>query len=284
MKNPSAAFPGNLLLRRGSNRPPGGASHDGSDMWLLLTESDDASGPWLAEGLRRHTAHPVLVVTTLDLETAAHQERGVDPEGVWFRVVLDDGRVIESKRLLGAVNRAGPATRGVAHFTGGRRGAVATGYGPPLLRWLHRWEGTVLNRPNAAGRSGEHRSAFWWVDNAVHAGFAMPRSPAAPAGAEADGPGIPLIVVQEEVFPATIGDRPVPPQLALRCVQLARRTGTSILGVRAAATPIGGWRFVSATLRPDLTTAGEELQRAIARALGIAVARLPFAATERPAP
>jgi hypothetical protein len=243
-------------------------------VWLILSEPFDPSGVWLSEELQRRTDEEVVLLTSREISTASQADRGVDDDGVWFRVVAGGHRV-ESRTLRGVVNRICSSPSALAHAVHRRGRTDSPGLGAPLLRWLHRWPGPVLNRPNVDGLSGDFRPTFWWMDHAVKSGFSSP-----PSGTEggdrglvprADEPGTAWVaVVGADVHGLDDPGRIVPMSLRARCRRLAQSTGASMLGIEAAPGALSGeWRFVAASLRPDLVRGGEPIVQSIARALGL---------------
>ncbi|MGH8018789.1 MAG: hypothetical protein ACREIA_10935 [Opitutaceae bacterium] len=236
-----------------------------------MTEPFDPSGGWLAHELAKHASEEVLHLTSRDIATAAQADRGVDDGGVWFRVVAASGRVVESRKLRGVVNRICSSPGALTHGMGGRT-TEAPSLGAPLMRWLHRWPGPVLNRPNVDGLSGDFRPSFWWLDHAVRAGFAVPRSQpdfgdrSAPSG---DPASAWVAVAGDDVHALDDPGRVIAMSLCSRCRRLAHAAGAAILGIEAASTHTGEWTFGGASLRPDLSRGGEPLVRSVMRALAM---------------
>ncbi len=253
-------------------------------MWLVLTEPFDPSGDWLAQELAKHASEEVLHLTSRDIAAASQADRGVDDGGVWFRVVAASGRVVESRRLRGVVNRICSSPGALTHSMGGRA-TESPALGAPLMRWLHRWPGPVLNRPNLDGLSGDFRPTFWWLDHAVRAGFAVPRSQQDFGGKSSpsnDPASVWVAVVGDDVRALDDPGRVIATSLRSRCRRLAQATGASILGVEATSTHTGEWTFLGASLRPDLSRGGEALVLSVVHALGMRQGADRDAARARP--
>jgi len=241
-------------------------------MWLVLTEPFDPSGAWLSAELASRSGEEVQHLTSSDIAAASQADRGVDDEGVWFRVVTSHGRVVDSRKLKGVVNRVCSSPSVIAQAVGRNQVGVPRSLGAPLMRWLHRWPGPVLNRPNVDGLSGDFRPTFWWLDHAIKAGFSAPRP--APEGEERPAPhantvSILLAVVGEDIHALDSPSRIIAMSLRSRCRRLAQAAGASILGIEAAPTPTGEWTFLGASLRPDLVRGGDAVVRSVSRALGL---------------
>lgn len=253
--------------------------HDENAFWLVLSEFHDESATWLCQGLEAITKQPVMRITSCELENATRAERGVDDAGVWFSMTTRDGRTVHSRRLRGVVylldrpvlqGLAGTARAAPRRFAGPSTGTVT-----PLIRWLHSWEGPILNRPEPNGPTGERLPRAWWVDQALAAGFvgpvegsAIPRLPTGQAVEIRKEPVYEVIVIGDVVLSAKGSGIVVPKSLQWRCVRVARAISASMMGIEATRTETGTWRFSLATLRPDLRNCGEAAIRAIARALG----------------
>lgn len=249
-------------------------------MWLILSEPCDPAATWLAGGLRSCTPLPVVHFTSSDIGPSACSERGVDGAGVWFSIRTAGGRAIHSRELRGVVNRIWALPPGLAmRMNLPDRRPIVRNIVAPLLRWLHRFPGPVLNRPTAQGLSGDFRLPNEWVALAEESGFFnLPqmsawREEACPGPEPAAADEVTrVVVVGAQVLSLDDPGRAVPGALAARCLRLASVARASLLGIDAVRVFPRDWRFAGATFWPDLTRGGTALLDAVAGALRVTAA------------
>ncbi len=132
------------------------------------------------------------------------------------------------------------------------------------LSWLHAMPGVVINRPSPAGLCGAWRHPSRWALLAGQAGLPV----RAYRSSHGDAPEIAGAAVTAPPLTAfIIGDRVVAPglpgALVAPCRELARRSGSALIGVDFA-TGDRGWEFAGASAMPDLTLGGNALIEALA--------------------
>lgn len=246
-------------------------------MWLILTESHDSSGAWLADGMRERTVQPVLHLHSRDIGPGAECERGMSRDGPWFRLRTERGDVVDSRTLRGVVNRVRALPPGlVQRMSLPDREQVIANFSSPLLRLFRDLPCPVLNRTTAQGLSGDFRIDGEWSALADSAGFLSAPLASTPTVFRSPGRAAPLaeltnvsrvVVIGERVVPLDAATRSVPPALAAKCLKVANAARATFLGIDAVRLFPRDWRFVAANFCPDLRQGESALLDAIAEYL-----------------
>ncbi len=252
-------------------------------MYLILCPEIDPCGEWLARGLRAAGLDPVELVSDQVFAAGRDWYHQLDGTEAWFRVRLPDGRVIDSRRVAGTVNRLQLVRPPQLSQAGQDDGLYAeqefTALVMSLLACL---PAPLFNPPASQGLSGAMRHPSEWVWMAVQAG--LPTLPyVLESGTQDDpfdtwGPLVPPGAPTRTVL--AVGDELVCGESVAKefagslsagyrqaCLELARRADLPLLGIDFL--PLGGEQivFVSASPCPDLTRGGAPLIEALARQL-----------------
>lgn len=241
-------------------------------MHLVLTAAADPEAAPLLAGLQE-AGLDVTGVTAEALAEGQDWTHEVTSDGAWFTVRLPDGRELDSRKIMGTVNRvqyALPARIAAAPEV--ERSYAEQEFSAFLLSVLACLPGPVLNPPTPQGLSGaiKHPSELVW--RAAQSGLPVlpyvfdARSGAAPAidWASLAPPGAPVSTIYA-VGPETVGE--APPALRAGVLALAQDLGLPFLGADFLALPGRRAAFVGASPVPPLAPGGAALIAAIARAL-----------------
>ncbi|MCP9488990.1 MAG: hypothetical protein MSC31_03845 [Solirubrobacteraceae bacterium MAG38_C4-C5] len=238
-------------------------------MRLLLHDPDDASAAWVLEGLRARgvALEPVGSGELLRARTWHH---AVGTDGASAGIVLADGRTIDSREVVGTLNRltavpplSGPVAADDREYAAQELHAL-------WLSWLAALPGPVLNRPTPYSLCGLWLDGAQWALRAGRAGL-----PCAPL-ALGDAAQVPYPALEERaqapsawlvVACGTVFGTPEAEPLATGCTALAHDVGAELLGVGLARGPDGDLSFATATTLPDLRFAGAPLLDLLARRL-----------------
>lgn len=241
-------------------------------MWLILCSAKDLPALWAYRGLTARGLSPVELVTAESLAFALKWEHRLNSHGVETRITLADGRVIESRRIKGTINRLTYIPVGhLGAFQEADRAYAEQELFALFASWLFGLPGPMLNPPTPQGLCGAPRTRSEWVWLAARAGLPCPLyRQGAPAFSTAPRKGLipdprrleTVIVVNNR----TTGAK-VPPAISHGCINLSKLAGVSILGVDLSVDAEGGCSFVDATPAPDLRAGGEALIDALEEAL-----------------
>lgn len=218
---------------------------------LVLTDPEDACGPWVGLGLRARGL-PAVWVTSPDLVRLSHLTHEVDDTGTRMRASVDSVRW-SSASLVGVVNRLTylPAVAGGssdADYAQQEMNAVA-------VSWMHAVSEQVpcVGRPHPAGLGGAWRSPGEWM---LLAGAARLETVSVRLGDAAPCPvrsgEVRVVVLLGQVFGP--GRHPVPPEVSDGLRRLADTVQADALEVRML--PRDGWRVLGVTPYADLRLAG----------------------------
>jgi hypothetical protein len=255
--------------------------------FVVLADPTDEVALWAAAALRRHLGSSVALVSPADLAFArafTYRSVGADEQSC---VALDDGRVLESPRLRGVLNRLTGVY--VEHWR--RLGARDATYAEAemhaaQLAWLHSLGSVVDNPPTPFWLGGTYRRPQQWRVTAQRLGIPAPgvRETAgslvaavggAPEHGEAparyDDQGLldalpdmselrRLVTYRGQVF----GD--CDEQTSAWARALAHAAALPLLGVDVAVGSRGAPTVVDVTAQPDLRVGGEALVSCLARA------------------
>jgi hypothetical protein len=236
-------------------------------MVLVLCERTDPVAHWAA-GCLRQQGLGVDIITGADLAAAGRLEHRVGSAGAAFELALAGDRRLSSRTVRGVLNRLPYLPNDCLRAIGGpdRDYAVQEIYSL-YLSWLHSLPGPQLNRPAPQGLCGNWRHPASWTALALQAGL-----PSVPyRQSSKDDPAtlwqrvaVPADATVFVVGPHIVGHPAVPRQLNEACRDLARRAGATLLGIDFAPGPNGDWRFVGASVMPDLVCGGEPVAAALA--------------------
>ena len=221
-----------------------------------------------AAGCLRQRGVGVDILTGADLAAAGRLEHRVGRTGTGFELELANGSRFSSQTVNGLYNRLSYLPDACLRRIGGpdRDYAVQETYAL-YLSWLHSLPGPLLNRPTPQGLCGNWRHPSAWTALAFRAGL-----PAAPYRQSSQDDPAALwqrIVVPDACTVFVIGERvvahpAVPRHLDAPCRELARYADVALLGIDFAPGPDGQYRFVGASVMPDLMRAGEPAAEALA--------------------
>ncbi|MDQ3607437.1 MAG: LamG domain-containing protein, partial [Actinomycetota bacterium] len=139
-------------------------------MRLLLHDPVDASAGWLLDGLRARGVD-LEAVSSEELLRARRWHHVVATDGASAEIALADGRSIDSREVLGAVNRltavpplSGPVAGDDREYAGQELHAF-------WLSWLAALPGPMLNRPTPYSLCGLWLDEAQWTLRAARAGL-----------------------------------------------------------------------------------------------------------------
>lgn len=236
-------------------------------MVLILCEEVDFAAAWAAERLRERGVE-VEFVTGADLAAAGRLEHRVGADGITFELELADGRRLSRARVHGVLNRLSflPAAC-VRRIGGPDRDYALQEYYALYLSWLHALAGPKLNAPTPQGLCGNWRHPASWAALAMQAD--LPAEPYRQSSRDD-----PMAVWQPGAGSApaaafVVGERVIaePPvqEFDGPCRKLAAAAGATLLGIDFAPGADGHWRFIGATVLPDLVRGGPPLADALAQ-------------------
>jgi hypothetical protein len=243
-------------------------------MWLILIEPNDPLGPWLADGLRRRTLTPVVALSTQDFLDRGRLEQHRNDDEAWFHLETEDGLVVDSREVTGAINRLRTLPlRPISgsHLGSGRKFSDAPAI---LVSCLAALRCPMLNPPGSSGLGPDVRLDFEWAVIALQAGLRSAARQTAPLAAHtllkgpstsADAESARVLVIDHEVL--TPPDVTLPARTLQACCCLAQFARTPMLAVDLRRQPGGEWMFVDADPRPDPSTYGSAALDALAEAL-----------------
>jgi hypothetical protein len=238
-------------------------------MWLVLCASSDPSGLWVYEGLRQMGVAPVELVLAEWLACGSQWEHRLDANGTHLKITLQDGRVLCSSRIRGAINRLMAPFPGIVE----RAAASDKEYAQAELQafylsWLHGLPGIVINRPSAIGLCGSWFHPSEWVIRADRAGLPTPvyrqSGHDSPDKGYRSLPPDGAAILRLITFGGEVFGGQVPETTSRACVRLALEAKTEMLGVELYAARNGEWTFANATPCPDLSAGGKPLLERLA--------------------
>jgi hypothetical protein len=237
---------------------------------LILCEEADVAAAWAAGGLRQRGVE-TDIVTGADLAVAGRLEHRVGRSGATFELELAGGRRLCGRTVKGLLNRLSFVPAACLRRIGGpdRDYAVQEIYAL-YLSWLHSLPGPLLNPPAPQGLCGNWRHLSSWTALAVQAGVpVMPYRQSSKDDPTALWPGVAgpapatVFVVGERI----VAHPAVPRRWDEACRKLAGSAGVKLLGIDFAPGADGQWRFVGASVMPDLMRGGEQVAEALAAVL-----------------
>jgi hypothetical protein len=233
-------------------------------VWLVLCHDTDAAARWAAQELRRRGLQPLELITaeTLALGTVWRSRIGSTERAIEIR--LSDGRVIDSRRVRGTINRLQwvPAEAVQLGTPTDQAYALQELYAF-YMGWLYSLPRPILNPPTPQGLSGRWRYPSEWAWLAGQAGLAVQPLRITPATHEAvaalslqlPSPGRrrTILVLDGEV----IGDAPT--AVADGVEHLWALADTPLLGVEFDLGSDDSWIFAGVSVSPDLRSGGDAL-------------------------
>jgi hypothetical protein len=233
------------------------------DTWLILHELNDASVPWLAEGLgRRLAGGRLLCLSSLALQRAPQWRVTLDAQGRTRWALGLGGQRLVDEQVAGVINRmastAPPAQRPDSAYIDQEWRALLAAW----LNGIFRSGVPVLNRASPPGLAGPVASPGWWRLRAAAAGLPVMPWPDAP-GAVA---GFTAVVIGGQCLPLLNGLM-TPTELQAwepGLIRLAQSVGAGLLGIACARDGQGRALFCLASSTPDLRQGGPALLDALA--------------------
>ncbi len=252
-------------------------------MYLILCPEMDPCGRWLAEGLRAAGLDPVELVSEQTFSAGRDWHHRLSGTEAWFSVRLPDGRVIDSRRVAGTINRLQLVRPPQLAQAGRDDGLYAEQeFAALAMSLLACLPAPLFNPPASQGLSGALRHPSEWIWLAVQSG--LPTLPyvleSATQGDPFEGwrPLVPAEAPTRTAF--AVGDELVCEESPdddfagslsaghrQACLELARRTNLPLLGIDFLPLGAGRMVFVGASACPDLTRGGAPLLAALARQL-----------------
>ena len=222
---------------------------------------------WAAGRLRQRGIE-TDVVTGADLAAAGRLEHRVGRRGATFELELAGGRRLSGRTVTGLLNRLSFVPSACLRRIGGpdRDYAIQELFAL-YLSWLHALPGPLLNPPAPQGLCGNWRHPSSWIALAVQA--ALPVAPFRQSSRDDPTASWQAGAVQAPATVFVVGERivahpAVPRQWDEACRRLARSAGVKLLGIDFAPGADGRWRFVGASVMPDLMRGGEPAMDALA--------------------
>ncbi len=242
-------------------------------MWLVLCHSGDVAALWLYNGLRQRGLKPLQLVSAEVLACSRLWEHRLAAGHTTVDITLHDGRAIHGDGLRGVVNRLVAVPMDLwRRASPADRAYVLQELTAFYVSWLMALPCPVLNRPSPLGLAGAWRHQSHWVWLAARAGLRTPdyiqssQNPIDRPGALRRRSPPPKVKTVLVIGDRVVGGQP-PGALLAGCLELARVSGSGILGVDFADGPEGEWTFVGATPLPDLRLGGEAALDALMIAL-----------------
>ncbi len=249
-------------------------------MWLVLTENNDPAGAWLTLGLAQRGFAGITQVSRRDLCQLQDWEYLADEDGVWFRMRLASGKCIDSRDIVGVVNRLHPVPSDKWMLLAEEgRGLGAPEMAPTLRACLSSFACPVWNPADLRSMHGGWRHVSEWVHLANQAGLPgltrqfvvrgdfglhwLDEGAPFEAGRLASGK---FLIVGKEVVTTALSPEP-PKEIAQGGVKLAELARTPLLEVTCYVDGDGRWFFRGANTCPNLAAGGESALDAIARGL-----------------
>lgn len=239
-------------------------------MWLVLCSSNDAPALWAFQGLSQAGLSPVELVTVESLGYCRRWDHRLQAKGDSTSFTLPDGRIIESRRIRGTLNRIlAPATIQLAAAVPEDRGYASQEMFSFYVSWLKTLPEPILNAPVPQGLCGRWRHITEWLWLSAQAGletpgYRMSSRDVPDVGQQVAVPGQTArtaVVVGDTVFGADL-----PSDVAASCVRLAELAGVKTLGIDLYYEN-SRWTFASATPMPDFRLGGWPLLEKLAHIL-----------------
>jgi hypothetical protein len=259
-------------------------------MFLILCEPDDHPALWAFQALAARGLAPLEVVTPQALVYGLRWEHRLGRAGARLSIRLHDGRVIDSTRTRGLLNRVAWLSPALFMGTTSADRMYVLGEMTALfMSWLSAMPAPVLNRPSAQGLCGAWRHPSEWVMLAARAGlptrpyhqdghhppemawsagaWSSPSPSQSRDGDKRESIATAFVVASGEGSRSRVIAPDLPAEFAEPCAALARLAGQHLLGITFTRGVDGEWRFLDANPRPDLRRGGAALIEALFDAL-----------------
>jgi hypothetical protein len=235
-------------------------------MWLMVCNARDRPALWAARGLMERGLRPFEIVTPEALAYSTRFEHRLIAGKPVCAASLPDGRVIESHRIRGVVNRMSFAPN--AHLQSAipaDREYAMQELHATCLSWLYGLSSIVLNPPRPDMLSGDIRHTSEWRYLAAKAGLdTIPWS-------QSDEGTCDFTRLSGERLLVTVKDEccseEAPEHVRSGCVRLASLAEVPVLGCRFRILPGEEWQFDDVNVLPDLNAGATRVLDALARAL-----------------
>lgn len=239
-------------------------------MRVVLAHGADASAFTLGERLAHCTGERVepIVVESLSAELTRWQQRLGSAEVV--ELELADGRRLRSGAISGVLNRMLQAPGSLMLRASPDANYAMSEMSAFSASWVRKLSACIVNEPTPQGLCGRWRSTLAWRSLALSAGLPIERLELDSSSPQEEPPTSTLsgsrniLAIGGDAFGANLG-------LEIRAAikTFARLADTPLLGLRFSGSRADGvdWRFLDATPYPDLSTAGDDAVRALAKLL-----------------
>ncbi|OGO38546.1 MAG: hypothetical protein A2W35_16035 [Chloroflexi bacterium RBG_16_57_11] len=234
-------------------------------MYCVFCRSEDLPAQWAYRGLKQRGLAPLEIFTPEALVYNRRLEHRFQAGETITRIELADGRVLDSDRVRGVLNRINFLP--VEHFNVAGlddRAYAVQEQQAIFLSWMYALPGEVINRPGARGLCGDHRSAAEWVWLATQAGLpVLPfhQSDEQPLEFTPTNPTFQLVVFDSEVYGASA--HWCQADLRNSIGRLAELSRLRLIGLDFSISSAGEPLVMSATTLPDLRLGGEILLDAL---------------------
>jgi hypothetical protein len=246
-------------------------------MWLILANATDLAGPWLAAGLAARTHLRVQRLTEHDLASAETWEHENGGDNAWVRLVLADGRCIDSREVTGVVNLLAqpPFARPPVGFRGRNHAHAVEELKTLLTSSLASSGCPHLSAPGVQESSRNYHQSEWMM---LAAAAGLPIQPrtffsrnfySEPAEANADespASANRLLIIGENVLHLGSDDS-VPKSIRSAAIRFASVTQNQILELHFRRDGTDGWIFHHVLPCADLIAGGDAALDAFASSL-----------------
>jgi hypothetical protein len=247
-----------------------------SNMWLILANATDLAGPWLAAGLAARTHLRVQRITEHDLASAETWEHENGGDNAWVRLVLADGRCIDSREVTGVVNLLAqpPFMRPPVGFRGRNHAHAVEELKNLLISTLASSGCTHLSAPGVQESSRNYHQSEWMM-LAAAAGlpiqprtffsrnfYSLPDEPADENPPSANR----LLIIGENVLHLG-SDDVVPKSIRSAAIRFTGVTQNQILELHFRRDGTDGWIFHHVLPCADLMSGGDAALDAFASSL-----------------
>lgn len=241
-------------------------------MICVFCPADDLPALWACRGFKRRGLTTLEIFTPEALVYNRRLEHRLRDGETVTRLVLQDGRVLDSASIGGILNRISILPTKHLHIAAHADQLYAAQEQQAVfLSWLYGLPCTVINRPGPRGLAGDQRSLTEWNWLAGRAGLPVLRIDQDDAvGIQMQSTGMmpmPQLIVLDEQIYAPPASLELVQSLRPSIVRLASISGLRLLGVEFYTSVDGKALFAQATPLPDLRLGGEALLDALAEAL-----------------
>jgi hypothetical protein len=233
-------------------------------VWLVLCHETDAAAKWASQELPRRGLQPLELITAESLAVGAVWRSLIETAERTIEIRLSDGRVVDSRRVRGTINRLQWVPAEAVQFgTPADQAYALQELYAFYMGWLYSLPRPILNPPTPQGLSGRWRYPSEWAWLAGQAGLTVRPLRITPATHEAvaalslqpASPGLrrTILVLDGEV----IGD--APKAVADGVEHLWTLADTPLLGVDFDLAEDDSWIFAGVSVSPDLRSGGDGL-------------------------